>query len=524
MKPLLALLALATARAFATIASRAPTRRIAVSAGFRQEWRNGVSSRADALAALDEACLGVGDVLDCAGGEHVLAFCFLSRAHQDALPRVAAALEAKFGAAPHTSVAVVGGGVIGGVGDEREDGVTSEERMAVALADAAAPALSVLVGALPRGSAVAARWLGPMRGGPAKADGDAWRDLFDARGDEPRGFFLFADPLSRFLRKTQRALDDHFPAVLKVGGLSAPLGDASALALNGELLPFGSCATLALKGPLLRLDCVTSQGCAPVGETYTVTTVEQGQVLVELDDAPAFAAMELTGEGATPREKKLMESQLLVGLRPAAAIREEAEKLPRRQTAGAARLRPADADCLPAEDWLVRQVIGLVPTVKRRTSWNYRLSGIDFNTGKDTPGLAIGAEVRPGDQLRFFVRDAEAADADLALQFRRYGAERMFGGGAAVLGRPVAAVMFQCMGRGAALFGDGAHDSTAFGAEFGDFVTLGGYFANGEVGPLGAITGGASRVDKRRRETHQHEYTTVVAMIASLDDTDDTGD
>ena len=74
------------------------------------------------------------------------------------------------------------------------------------------------------------------------------------------------------------------------------------------------------------------------------------------------------------------------------------------------------------------------------------------------------------------------------------------------------------------LFGDGAHDSTAFGAEFGDFVTLGGYFANGEVGPLGAITGGASRVDKRRRETHQHEYTTVVAMIASLDDTDDTGD
>ena len=73
----------------------------------------------------------------------------------------------------------------------------------------------------------------------------------------------------------------------------------------------------------------------------------------------------------------------------------------------------------------------------------------------------------------------------------------------------------------AALFGDGAHDSTAFGAEFGDFVTLGGYFANGEVGPLGAITGGASRVDKRRRETHQHEYTTVVAMIASLDDTGD---
>ena len=95
---------------------------------------------------------------------------------------------------------------------------------------------------------------------------------------------------------------------------------------------------------------------------------------------------------------------------------------------------------------------------------------------------------------------------------------RVFGGGAAVLGRPVAAVMFQCMGRGAALFGDGAHDSTAFGAEFGDFVTLGGYFANGEVGPLGAIAGGASRVDKRRRETHQHEYTTVVAMIASLDD------
>ena len=503
---------------------------VAAASSFRQEWWSGASSRSDPLAALDEACLGLEEVLGCAAGEHVLTFCFLTRGFIDAVPSVSRALEVKLGGHAHTAVTVVGGGVIAGVGDEREDGVASEEKMVTELAEGAAPGVSILCGVLPRGSGVTSRAFGMGRAPPPKKDREAWRAAFGADDDynPVRGFFLFADPQSRWLQRSFKALDAHFPAALKVGGLSAPLDEERpSLALNGEAVDFGTCLALALQGPRVRLDAIVSQGCAAVGETYTVTAVEQGQVLVELDDAPAFSAVETTGQAATDREKMLMESQLLVGLRPAVADRESKAKAARGRQQGTGAADDLDDEEEEEVDWLVRQVIGLVPTVNRRLDWSYRLTAIDMRAGNDKPGLAIGAEVQPGDMLRFHVRDAQAADDDLKLQFRRYAVERQFAGGAKTVGKPRAAVMFQCIGRGSGMFGKTGHDSAAFGDEFGDFVALGGFFANGEIGPLGAITGGAQKVDPARRETHQHEYTTVVALISSLDDVadgDDDGD
>ena len=66
-----------------------------------------------------------------------------------------------------------------------------------------------------------------------------------------------------------------------------------------------------------------------------------------------------------------------------------------------------------------------------------------------------------------------------------------------------------------ALFGERGHDSAAFGAEFPD-VPLGGVFANGEIGPVGASMRGVT-ADRTRQATHLHTFTTVFAVICDLD-------
>ena len=48
---------------------------------------------------------------------------------------------------------------------------------------------------------------------------------------------------------------------------------------------------------------------------------------------------------------------------------------------------------------------------------------------------------------------------------------------------PAGALLFSCLGRGEMLYGEPDHDSRAFRAHIGD-VPLGGFFGNGEIGPV----------------------------------------
>ena len=53
--------------------------------------------------------------------------------------------------------------------------------------------------------------------------------------------------------------------------------------------------------------------------------------------------------------------------------------------------------------------------------------------------------------------------------------------------KPRGALLFSCLGRGAHLYGEPDHDSRAFAQEVGE-VALGGFFCNGEIGPVGDTT------------------------------------
>ena len=91
-------------------------------------------------------------------------------------------------------------------------------------------------------------------------------------------------------------------------------------------------------------------------------------------------------------------------------------------------------------------------------------------------GLVVGDLVPVGRTVRFQVRDAAAADADL-----RESARRAFG--RAGRGQVEGALLFSCNGRGAHLFGTADHDPAVVRSEL---VAHGvaGCFAAGEIGPV----------------------------------------
>src|SRR5436853_7566565 len=96
--------------------------------------------------------------------------------------------------------------------------------------------------------------------------------------------------------------------------------------------------------------------------------------------------------------------------------------------------------------------------------------GIDEKTGR----IAIPDRVRVGQTVQFHVRDAATADEDLKLllEYRRGKSP------------PAAALAFSCNGRGTRLFDAPNHDAAAIRTSLGP-IPLAGYFALGEIGPVG---------------------------------------
>ena len=191
-----------------------------------------------------------------------------------------------------------------------------------------------------------------------------------------------------------------------------------------------------------------------------------------------------------------------MGLRPAAASR---------LSGGGSYSKDGDEE---AADWLVRQIIGQVPSVREQMSWSNRMSGIQYTARRvSDAGLAVDAEVRAGDEVRFHVRDATAAKNDLDLQLRRYALERAYSGAASSI---EACLVIPCVGRGRLLFGESGSDTRTIGAALGGQAAVGGFFANGELGPVGAVVGSAAAPVYRRR-THQHDYAVVAVVFGEAD-------
>jgi small ligand-binding sensory domain FIST len=247
-------------------------------------------------------------------------------------------------------------------------------------------------------------------------------------------FLLLADPFTMDADALVRGLDRAYPRAPKFGGLaSGGRGAGDHRLLLGEEVHRSGAVGVAFSGDL-EVDTLIAQGCRPVGPPMLVTRC-RGGVLQELDRGKPLEVLAEIYAELPPEDQELMRDSLFLGL----DMREERVEYD------------------PGE-LLVRNIVGADP---------------------DTGALSVGEELHPVQAVQFVLRDAAAA----AQELRRMLRVRQVTGAP----RPDGALLFSCTGRGSGLFGRPDHDPGLFQELLGP-TPLGGFFCNGEIGPVGGTT------------------------------------
>jgi small ligand-binding sensory domain FIST len=251
-------------------------------------------------------------------------------------------------------------------------------------------------------------------------------------GEQTNGWVAFADPFHLDCERWLRTWNEAYASVPTVGGLAS--GDyaeqRTQVYLNGDVHEDGGVA-ISIAGDV-ELASVISQGCTPIGETWTITRADQN-IIYEIANRPAYQVLADTIQSLSPEEQKKCQGNLFIGR----VINEYLDEFHR-------------------GDFLIRNLIGADP-----------------NSG----ALAVGDRPRPGQTIQFQRRDAAAGTEDitqlLARARDRLKDRTVYG-----------ACLCSCNGRGARLFGTPSHDATHVQKELGP-LGLSGFFCNGEIGPVG---------------------------------------
>jgi small ligand-binding sensory domain FIST len=246
--------------------------------------------------------------------------------------------------------------------------------------------------------------------------------------DDPGLVALLVDPFTFPLGPFLTGLNETHEQIPLVGGIAVGgrRPGAQALILDDAVYAEGAVGAVVSGVSVLT---VVSQGCRPIGREAVITRCE-GNVINELAGEPALERLRREITALSSEEQALAARGLLAGL----VIDEN---------------RPQ----YDTGDFLMRGLLGA-----------------DEATG----ALALGDTVRVGQTLRFFVRDAASADADL---------RRALSGGFRH-GRPAGALLFTCNGRGTNMFLEPDHDARVVAEMLGN-QALAGFFCGGEIGPVG---------------------------------------
>ena len=269
-----------------------------------------------------------------------------------------------------------------------------------------------------------------MDAGPAN-----WEELVKVTpGQEPQ-FVILADPFSFPVQNLIMGLDFAFAASVKIGGLAsgAQQEGGNALFLGDQVYRSGAVG-IALHGNI-AVDTVVAQGCRPIGRTMRITGSRRN-LLLELDETPPMAVLKELFQTLDERDQGLMRHSLFLGV-----VMDELLDDPQQG------------------DFLIRNVVGM-----------------DERTG----AIAVGELLKEGQLVQFHLRDADTSAQDLTAVLGRYAADNREN---TVQG----ALLFSCLGRGEYLYGRPNHDTGVFQEHLGS-VPLGGFFCNGEIGPVSGTT------------------------------------
>lgn len=263
----------------------------------------------------------------------------------------------------------------------------------------------------------------------------AWENHIAVPAATRPHFLLLADPFTFDAETFLRALDHTYPGSQKIGGLAsgATQPGANALFLGADVHRSGLVG-VALSGNV-EVDTVVAQGCRPVGQPMFITKCHEN-ILWELDGEPAVKVLQELFARLDPADQELARVSLFLGI-----VMSENQQEYRQG------------------DFLIRNIVGM-----------------DTSRGV----LAIGAHLHENSVVQFHLRDAQTSGQDVEQLLSRYAAvERS--------AQPRGALLFSCLGRGVYLYGEADYDTKVFRRYLGD-VPLGGFFCNGEIGPVHGTT------------------------------------
>ncbi len=253
---------------------------------------------------------------------------------------------------------------------------------------------------------------------------DGWPD---GLGLDPSALILLADPFTFPAREFLDWLEVARPGLPVIGGnLSGGRGPGGTRLFLGDR-SHTSGAVGVLVGAGVDVELVVSQGGRGFGHPFTVTRSDRN-VIYEVAGVPAMDCLvEQIKNGLGPAEVAGIEANgLLVG-----------------------RLVDEHLEAPGPGDYLMRSVVG---------------------ADRATGALAVDDRVPLGSTVRFHRRDAETAHAELEVLLHGRRAE--------------SALLFTCNGRGTRLFDMADHDAATLEGAFGP-IPVGGFFAAGEIGPIG---------------------------------------
>ena len=263
----------------------------------------------------------------------------------------------------------------------------------------------------------------------------AWENMVHTSARKYPQFLLITDPFTIQSQNLLMGLDYAFSDSTTIGGMASggPQQGSNVLILDSKAYRSGAVG-LAFHGDIV-IDPIVAQGCRPIGNSMRITQSDRN-LLIKLDERPALEVLRDLYESLDERDQGLAGHSLFLGM-----VMDEFNEDPQ------------------LGDFLIRNIVGMEPRIG---------------------ALAVGEMLQEGQIVQFHLRDAQTSADDLAALLGRYNQQMNV---ANVSG----ALLFSCLGRGTYLYGRPDHDTELFRSSIGD-VPLGGFFCNGEIGPVGSTT------------------------------------
>ena len=308
-------------------------------------------------------------------------------------------------------------------------GCTGESIVGVKTEVESAPAISVWSAVLPETSITPIRLTFERTIGGGAIHG--WpEEVHESWGDEST-LLLLGEPFSFPADVLLAEVNEKQPGKPVIGGMASGFFSPgeNRVFLNRDVYSIGAVGVL-LQGAI-RVESVVSQGCRPIGEPLVITKCERN-VIQQLRGEPALKHVHDIYESSSTHEQAAMQQGLNLG-----------------------RVIDEYKDDFEQGDFLVRNIENVVP---------------------DEGSIVVTDFVRAGQTVQFHLRDAEAADGEMKQLLARKRDS--------TTAQPTAGLLFTCNGRGSRMFETLHHDATVINDVIGE-VPLAGFFAMGEIGPIG---------------------------------------